>query len=232
MSGTMTLLALRDAAKDRADMANSRLVRDARWTAYINAAKDELYDLLVSAYGEDYFTTSSTISLVSGTSSYSLPSDFYKLRGVDYKIDTLNYAPLKKFEFSNRNRYNYGTYFWRSRCLTYRYRIIGNKIHFTPEPNENNDIRIWYIPLSPNLSDDSDEFDGFNGWTEFVIIRAAILALRKEESDTSELKQDLAEQMERIAKIRHNRDAGQAAKINDVSKCCDNDYGEDYFGEW
>lgn len=230
MSGNRTLLQLRDSSKDRADMANSRLVSDARWNEYINAAKDELYDLLVSAYGEDYYTASTTFNLVSGTSSYSLPSDFYKLRGVDFKVDTQNYAPLKKFEFADRNRYSYGAYYWRSRCLRYRYRIIGNSIHFTPTPNENTEIKLWYIPISTNLVDDTDELDGFNGWHEFVIIRAAILALRKEESDTSELKADLGEQMERIAKIRHNRNAGQPAKVTDVHRaCCDDVY--EYYGE-
>ena len=143
MSGNMSLLQLINAAKDRADMVNSRIVSDTIWRDYINSAKDELHDLLISAYGEDYFLSFAEFNLTSGSSSYPLPPDFYKLKGVDKKVDAENYIPLKKFEFAHRNRHSYySPYYYDGFHIRYRYRVVGDSIMFTPVPDSSETIRM------------------------------------------------------------------------------------------
>src|ERR1044072_4277179 len=133
---TTTLAQLRTNARNRADMANSQFVSDSELNSFINSSANELWDLLVSTVG-DYGLTSSTISVVANTDTYSLPSNFYKLRGVDLVLDAAgNAVTLKPFNFAERNAYLF-TPTWNVVGLSYlRYHVVGNSIRFVPVPNQ------------------------------------------------------------------------------------------------
>ena len=66
------------------------------------------------------------------------------------------------------------------------------------------------------LLSDSDILDGVSGWTEYVIVDAAIKALLKEESDTTVLMAQKLALIKRIEETAMNRDAGQADTISNV----------------
>lgn len=217
MSGSVTLLQLRTSAKDRANMEKSTLVTDAQWTEYINKSKDALYDLLISAYNDEYYVTTNVFSLVSGTASYALPSDFYKAISVSLKSGN-DYLRLNKFSYQSRNRNNFFPYRNNRWSLRYSYRISGNNILFDPIPATTSEVELVYIPFAVNLSSDSDSLKGFSGWEEFIIIDAAIKALRKEETDTQELERDLARLTMRLQEMADSRDIGQPARIIDIAK--------------
>ena len=87
MTDFVALNTLRDEARQRADQVNTTFVTDSELNGYLNNSWSELYDILVSKYHDDYFLTSTSITVTSGTSSYSLPSNFYKARGVDLNIN-------------------------------------------------------------------------------------------------------------------------------------------------
>ena len=114
MARTVTLLEMRDEAKQRADMVNSNFVTDAEWTTYINASAAWLYDLLVSAYGSDYFVSEQDLTTVANTdfylfSAFDTPvTDFYKMVGVSLVITSDEEIPLRTFMFRNRDRYKSG----------------------------------------------------------------------------------------------------------------------------
>lgn len=214
-----TLLEIRTQAKDRADMANSTFVSDAEWNRYINAAAKELYDLLVSAYGDDYYLATSTLSIVSNTEDYDLPADFYKLRGVDLILSNERSYSLKPFNFAERNRYKNGNLSWIfNRDTNVRYRIFKDKIKFLPIPTGTYDIKLWYIPSMTELAGDSDEFDGINGWEDYIVVDAAIRALVKEESDVSALYAEKQKLLDRVRTLAPNRDAGESYTVTDSSK--------------
>jgi hypothetical protein len=217
MSGSVTLLQLRTSAKDRANMEKSTLVSDAQWTEYINKSKDSLYDLLISAYNDEYYVSTNTFSLVSGTDSYALPSDFYKAIAVSLKSGN-DYLRLRKFSFQDRLRNEFYPNLSDKWSSNYTYRITGNNVLFNPTPSSTSQIELVYIPLAVNLSSDSDALKGFNGWEEYIIIDAAIKALRKEETDTQELERDLARITIRLQEMADSRDIGQPAKIIDTSR--------------
>ena len=225
MSGNVTFQALIDESKDRADMVGSSFVSDSTWEKYINKSKDVLYDHLISAYGEDYYTTDHDITLISGTDTYSLPSDFYKVVSVELDIGGSEYIPLDRFSLRNRGRGFYNRYY-----NVYKYRLIGDNIHFTPNPSTGTTVKLWYIPLATNLVNSTDELKGFNGWEEFIIIDAAIKALRKEESDTTELERDRAILVRRLDAKKRNRDAANGMKVKDTSSRYFYDGAENYEG--
>jgi hypothetical protein len=218
MARTATLLELRTQARQRADMVGSNFVSDTELTGYINSSAAELYDLLIAQF-EDYKVTSGNISVVPSTSSYSLPTDFYKLLGVDLVVDSQgNAVTLKPFVFAERNAYMF-TPTWNVVGLAYlRYHMIGDSIRFVPVPNQTQTVKLWYIPALTKLSADADTLDGVNGWEEYVVVDAAIKMLAKEESSTEVFQKQKKELIDRINKMAANRDPGSPTRVTDGTK--------------
>ena len=140
MTDFVALNTLRDEARQRADQVNSEFVTNAELNGYLNNSWSELYDILVSKYQDDYFLTSTSITVTSGTSTYSLPSDFYKARGVDLNINDNQNTPLQRYTFADRTRDSLVRY-----ARDVKYRIQANNIVFAPSPS-NNTATLWYIP--------------------------------------------------------------------------------------
>lgn len=237
MSGQMSLGQLRLLSQQRADRVNSQFVTQTEWNSYINQSYFELYDLLTTVYEEYYIAPPATF-LTNGTDfRYSLPDGiatfldinnnpfvaqpFYKLEGVDLGISSANNAwvTISKFTFADRNTFVYPN----SSSTIYgvfnmKYRLMGNIIEFIPTPSANQQIRLWYTPKMKELIQDTDIVDGISGWTEYIIVDAAIKALQKEESDVSTLIAQKQALLIRIQDSAMNRDAGQPDRISDVRK--------------
>lgn len=225
-TGAMSLGELRLAAQQRADRVNSNFVTLPEWNSYINQSAKELYDLLVTVY-EDYYLASPITFITDGSTSFALPNGanysgapaFYKLWGVDCGLATSGNAwvTLRKFDAIERNKYVYPTITSSyAGVLNLRYRVAGSNLMFIPTPSSGQSIRLWYIPRLETLLSDSDILDGVSGWTEYVIIDAAIKALQKEESDVSVLFAQKAALIDRIQAAAMNRDAGAPDTISDT----------------
>jgi len=145
MTDYVALNSLRDEARQRADQVNTTFVTDAELNGYLNNSWSELYDILVSKYQDDYFLTSTTVTITSGTSSYSLPSNFYKARGVDLNINDNQNTPLQRYTFADRTRDSLVRY-----ARDVKYRIQANNIVFAPSPSSNT-ATLWYIPKPRKL---------------------------------------------------------------------------------
>lgn len=223
----MTLADLRTAVRQRADIENSSgvytnaYIKDPELNSYINQSAFELYDLLVTLYGEDYYIAPFSTFVTDGSSQlYSLPSDFYKMLNVSVQSTSgsANNAwwTLKQFNISEVNKYsvpNTQIYFGLTNL---RYRIQGNQIWFSPLPISNTTVRLIYCPRMTSLVADSDVLDGISGWTEYVIIDAAIKCMQKEESDISVLAAQKVAMVHRINASASNRDAGMPSTVADV----------------
>lgn len=219
-------------AQQRADRVNSNFVTNAEWNRYIVQSYFELYDILVTAF-EDYFVEPTFTIKTDGVSNqYTLPNGvltdakdshigkpFYKLMGVDLGLDASSQAwvTMKKFNFISRNRFVFPqvttTYLG---VFNLRYRLLGNTLLFIPTPSANQFIRLWYIARLTEPLQDTDMLDGVSGWTEYVIVDAAIKALQKEESDVTALMQQKAALIKRIEESAMNRDVGQPDTISDT----------------
>lgn len=226
---SITLLQLRTQARQRADAENSDFVTDAELTTYVNASIGELNDLLVQSYGSNYFTTEFPVfNTVAGQANYALPTDFYKMEGVDAKINGNKFREIKRFNFNERNRFEDGTIFSFLFLPRFRYRILGDIIRFSPIPDAGTPIKLWYIPLSVKLVADGDTLNDLNAYSEYVIVDAAIKIMQKEESDVTTLLIQKDALKERIESASQNRDAGEPESVSDIT--AGSDFGEgEYF---
>jgi hypothetical protein len=212
----MQLQDLRLAVRRRADMENSTFISDTEFNDMINSSAQELYDILVSQYGEDYNLKKWSLTTVSGQEDYALPSDFYKLRGVDWKYGLQEFVTLRPFQFAERNRYR-TTAGWNSATrANARYRVQGNNLALLPVPNTAHELEVWYLPKFEKLVNNNDVIDGVNGFEEYVIVDAAIKALQKEESDVQVLLLQKQQLEQRITRMAGARDANEAFQVPDV----------------
>ena len=132
-----TRLQLRQRVRARADMQATSFVSDDEVNTFIQGSYDELYDLL-TVTAEDYYTVTVTFSITSGN-TYTLPTNFYKLRGLD-KADGSNYNQVKPFQFEDRNitAAQFGGPF--NGEANARYRIIAGSLFFVPATNAPGDL--------------------------------------------------------------------------------------------
>lgn len=226
---SIDLSTLRTRARQRSDMENSTFVSDSEFNNYINAAAAELYDMLVSAYGPEYWMKTATIPQTSGTSEYDLPTDFYKLLGVDADESSNGVAySLLPFQFEQRNMYQEPNLM--GGLIRARYRIKGaatpdgvSKLEILPNNTGIANINVHYIPLFSDMVADSDSVNGFNGWEEYIVLRAAFKALVKEESSTTQVERELENMEKRLEHIRTSRDVhGQEVIVDQM----------DYIRDW
>lgn len=224
LTGQMSLGEIRLRAQQRADMQNSNFVSKTEWNYYINQSYYELYDLLITTY-EDYYVAPRVTFATTGSQSYALPNGslyngapaFYKMFGVDLGIDSSNnaYVTLKKFDFIQRNRYVFPQITANFLgVFSLQYRVVGGNVMFIPTPSGGQTVGLWYFPRLSTLLQDSDIMDGISGWTEYVIVDAAIKALNKEESDVTALMNEKLMLKKRIEESAANRDAGQPDTIS------------------
>lgn len=162
--GVTTLLAIRTAARQRADMVNSQFLTDTEFNSNVNASYQELFDLLVQKYGNDYyvaldstkkpyqFTTDGTnefFALPDGSSTYKMPDAttnapaFYKGIGVDLQLSGANdWVTLKPFPMIERNKFAVpNMQAVRGRRTNLGYRFSGNMQGNSPVQY------LWLRPL-------------------------------------------------------------------------------------
>lgn len=166
MARNVTIVELRTQARQRADMENTQYVSDTEVNTYLNASLAELYDLLVATF-DDYYLTSVTINLSANQELYPLPSDFYKVLGVD--LDTTanfnNPISLRAFSFADRNRNSFYGNVVSAQIVDLQYHVQGQTIRFIPNPIGSGVVKVWYIPTARKLkplSTDSNKPNGFS----------------------------------------------------------------------
>lgn len=199
---TFSLSTLRSRAQSESDNINSNFVASTgsvpEWTQYINASYQELYGVIVQAYGNNYYVQTPYSFTTDGANYlFNLPSDFFKLLGVDLQVQASSlWVTLKPFAFEDRNRFG----------------LVNS-----PIPMAGQTLRVWYVPALTALSADADlTVDIPNGWEEFIVIDAAMKALLKEEAEVSAFMARKQAIVERIVAEAENRDAGHPARIVDV----------------
>lgn len=217
MATTLTLLQLRTLCKQESDMVNSSFISDAEWNSYINQSYFELYDLMVQKYGDDYFSEQYNFTTDGTSYLYPLPADFYKLLGLDLSLSGSDdsFVTIRRFNFADRNRYavpNFQSFYG---VTNMRYRLNANDLWITPVPSGGQQMRLWYVPRLATLTADGDTVDGISGWTEYIIVDAAMKAMAKEESDVSVLMARKAGLIQRIEAAAENRDAANPMTVAD-----------------
>lgn len=167
-SSQVSLGAMRLSAQEASDFENNPAISTEAWNQFISQSYKRLYDLLISAYGNDYYVASAYQFTLSNSQGYTLPDGssnfrtvdgnvapkFYKLLGLDlqYSASPNGWVTLKRFEFIERNKYAYPntTVNW-SGYTNLRYRIQGDQVYVIPVPQTGQLAQAWYAPAPTNL---------------------------------------------------------------------------------
>lgn len=236
LPGQINLGYIRYMAKLKADKLNSQFLTDDEWNFNINQSANRLYDLLVTKFGEKYFLapplqlpiTNFVVSqgmaylvLPNGLLYSSAPACF-KLAGVDVSVNPGNgqWFPLPNFNWIDRARYSTlqlsGTV---QSIYGLAYCQNGSNLWFIPQPQASLYVQLWYIPILQQLLRDADMMPfSISGWSELVIVDAAIKALMKEESfeEAAALINERSGILDRIQETAANRDVGQPNTISNT----------------
>lgn len=231
--GQINLGYIRYLAQLRADKLNSNFLTVDEWNSNINQSAYELYDILITKFGDQYFLAAPVVFTTTGDVSYPLPDGItsiggsvppacYKVAGLDCGVAVGNNAwvTLPRFNWIDRNKFIYPQL--QANALgvfNLSYSIWQNTIYFIPRPTAGQYIQLWYVPMMTQMLQDSDMLPfSISGWSELVIVDAAIKALIKEESfDQANVLMGIkAQLLERIETTAANRDVGQPNTISDT----------------
>lgn len=219
MSAPITLANMLLAVQRRANIeGQSGFVTLPEQRERINYACADIYDKLVSARSQEFYRTTSTITTVANTSSYTLPANFYQLTSVDVALGNNQTLSARPYMEAERNRFKWYPG-WNYQEPIY-YRLLAGSINFTPAPNGAFVITLNYYPtftlFATDGSQDSSTFDGVNGWEEAVIWRVVSEIKDKGEEDPSYAWQRYMDVVKRIEGLAAMRDAGTAERVHDV----------------
>lgn len=204
------------------DITNGGFIPTIEFNRYINFGYQRLYGLLTSVK-ERYFQTSYDIPLVKDDDLYALPTDFLNLVGIDLypASDPTMVFPLYEENWGRRGSNKFGG---DNTNGGYKWMLINNDIKILPAAVSSDDIiRIHYIPQCVALVADTDAVITPPMFDEFICTYAAIIALDKEETECTSLKQRLMSLEKFVLDIADAR--------NDVGCYPINDDSDSYFGQ-
>ncbi len=237
---TTTLQNIITLTRQRSNMENDNTVTDSELTSYINNSLAELDGLLAIRYEE--YRLKNYISVLSGGASniIPIPSDFWKLRGVDYQLQNTvpSNAPiwyaLKRFEFPQRNRFNNN--------MVYASSLYGKNIGFylgaqgiilTPASYAAGTYQVWYTPKFVTLialTDILDLYMDTQAWIEYAIVDCCIKIFNKLNLDPSGYAMEKEALKHRIEAESDNRDTSGPQCVIDSASQSYNDFNGNYGG--
>lgn len=205
--GVTTLLTVRNSCKSQTDNVGQSFIADSEWNQYIGTAYYEVYGRIVTAFGNAYFTQTPAAGYTFTTDGindhFALPTAvtgeqlMFKLLGVDAQTSAgqNTWVALREFSFSDRNRFT----------------AFNGGI-----PLAGQLVRLLYVPRLNLPTADADLIDGVNGWEDWIVAKACVMALAKEESDVSVFMARLAALEKRLEDEIEARDASGQVAIVDI----------------
>lgn len=221
----VTLTQLRARVRELADMVGSTFVTDSADSLdlWINEGAQKLHDLYVQAYGEDYLEKSATLTTVANQTDYALPSDFYKLLGIELPVSGVQRS-LLPYKRAERNAYT-GQLTYSQQALP-RYKLSKGVVRLLPAPGSVLVGKFWYSPLLQVtkadtsvinlLVDATDTINFENGAERYVIMYAARKAKLKQEDDVSALTADLEKEEKALQVLIEERNAADPKSAVDL----------------
>lgn len=151
-------------------------VTDTELLVELNAAYREFLDLVISSgdAATELLATSATL-----TSPFTLPADLYRLIAVDLPDVTQagRWLDAKSFNFRDRND---SSYFG---LAVPRYRLVGQQLMFQTVQQPPTTCRVWYVPISVDVTLPSGTLTTFNGWQDYLVHTVAMYVCGKENRD-------------------------------------------------
>jgi hypothetical protein len=232
---TVTLLQLETDARlfadERPGGANS-FINTIEIRRLINYALAELYELFVRAGGHEYYET---IDLTKATAVNSAtvtpPTDMLTLLSLylDWGRTSGVGTPSKQLERvdalphidDRRELVAHGVW---SRDSGKAFRIRGARtnlvttkvIEFFPTPTRITYLELRYVPTFVDLVNDTDVFDGVDGWEKMVALRVAMEMQAIRRVSTSETRNLYQEEKARIEMLADKQAGAHPIRVRDV----------------
>lgn len=149
-----------------------------------------VYDFLVAAGPADYYASDYELSVVAGTIPYALPNDFLSLVNVFVHESDEWRRPLDPIQDRQRQAYR--------------------------APATACTVTLEYIATCPEFDEDTDTFDGVDGWDELISAKVARDILIKREGDVGAVMAIIAMAEKRIRSFSTSRKRGGAKLLPDV----------------
>lgn len=161
------------------DLQEEVMITDSELLGYCNEAIDEAEAEILNMY-QNYFKTSAYVSLVDGTSSYSLPSDIYAAKilfiqhddGTDhYKIERIN--DIEKADVEDDDDYMFD--------IENPTAGEGQKLILYPAAKTTSStiVKLWYIRNANRLTGDTSVLD-IPESANFIIQYCKVKCMEKE----------------------------------------------------
>lgn len=149
MAYSWTLAQLRTSVAVLGQYENSQDITPAVLLEVLNDALEETYNICIACSDDYYAKLGPTFTTVAGQGTYALPDDFYNLRKVEQSLNG-RWARLLPVPIDTANAItSYG--------CRYRYRLSSAGLSLYPTPIDGSvTLQLWYIPLAPQLVNDTD----------------------------------------------------------------------------
>lgn len=216
-------------ARRRTDKVSSTFIDDtADLVPWVDKGHRQLYDLLVNSYGPEYFQSTVSFRVTSGTTATTLTSISdcsgvaidggvipYKIIRLDTAFDGI-YRPMKPFLW-NDSVLDLNTGSWLA-DTNIRYHFAQNTLSWQPVPGATHCVRLLYVPRPVEVNTTAINIhEQCEPWSEFIELYVSI-AIRQKERDQTEvasLKQDLAMLRQHVIDTAPSKDIGQPQPIAD-----------------
>jgi hypothetical protein len=156
----MDLSTIRDRVRFLGDYSNKHKFPDVRLNVELQKSFRNMWTIVDDKH-EGWWDTEGTVTTVARQQYVALPSDFWRLRGIDL-LDGSEYVPLRRVNISDRNSFGSTP----DQPTAYRRSSRGVELYATPDAAYT--LRVIYSPKAPDLAENLDR-EWFNGWEEFVI---------------------------------------------------------------
>ncbi len=217
MALTQSLAQMRNNVRKLADAGgtNARVRHpDPDVNDYVNRGLASLHRKLNEVQGDQHYLSSTSISIVANTLTYSLPADFGHLISADITANGTRswlaaYEMHERPEFTNPDSSYSG--------VPSVYRLRGASIEYLPASTGAYTSVLWYVPRPTTLTLDSQTFDTINRLDDYVIAYAArFIAVKDKNMELVALCKSLMTELEEdIAQIGRSRDRNSPPRVVD-----------------
>ena len=206
MTYTRTLAQLRTSLLVRGSWERSADITPAVALEVLNDAIEETYEIIISCRDDYYVKIGTPFALVAGTDTYSLPTDFYNLRKVEIQVESTRWQKLLPVPIDGNQRI---TQFGMT-GKRYRYRISTAGLTLAPVPASTDMVRVYYVPLAPQLAVDSDII-AFDRPVEakLVLFIAMRDCYQRQDLDTQVIDQKIAQLTQQCRTAADSHDDGE-----------------------
>lgn len=190
---------------DPTDTADKAYLDDYLIGAFLPA----LHDKLTEAF-QDYQLTEATAQVIAaGADTKALPSDFLKLRDVEYVPAGGERVSLHTIAWTERN-------VWRGER---RYCVGGANLYVRPRSLAPGTYSIWYTPQFAMVGTlDARTYDAINGWEEWAVLQTAIQIKADQQQATTVLERRLEALTKHIEAAARGRVSARPGRVRRVRR--------------